>query len=82
MVTKMSGNREMREVRLEMTDLPAFEGKKFGEELCPMCDTHLAVIGHGRCVLCMGEADVSQEDLMFDPLLGDTVNGLGDVEIW
>lgn len=78
----MSGNKEMREVRLEMTDLPAFAGKKFGEELCPMCDTHLAVIGQDSCMMCTTLADISPEDMVFDPILGDNINGLGDVEIW
>lgn len=77
----MSGM-EIRKMSLEMTDLPAFAGKKFGEDICPMCDTHLAVVGQPTCMMCTTLADVSQEDLVFDPILGDTINGLGDVEIW
>lgn len=78
----MSGKRIEHVSPERMTDLPAFEGKKFADEPCPVCETHLAVIGLNRCVLCTAAADVGQEDMAFDPELQDVVNELGSAEIW
>jgi hypothetical protein len=66
----------------EMTDLPAFEGKKFEDEPCPECRVHLAVIGEGLCVRCMARKDMQVEETAFDPELEDVVHGLGSTEVW
>ncbi len=67
----------------EADDLPAFRGVVFGDQMCNICGSHLAVKGPGICTLCIVAANQQHNELMaFDPELSDILNGMGDSWGW